>query len=226
MQKQIEKVKNFWTENETALRSPIKFDWAENKDAVQKEFILKKHFANGITKIVTSVKNPGTYVEQRRLSAGKYSWIVVAKTKEGLDLTSENESYFTILDVPPLASVKLKKPAEKFIIGPEYLAKNRKISFEWQKNKDATDYVFTLYQKNQNGTLRKIVSKQLKNNSYDYLNLEKLDIGNFEWHVVSYVHAKDGFEEQKSSVSKSTFAINFDLPETVQVIPPDEMYGN
>ena len=84
----------------------------------------------------------------------------------------------------------------------------------------------TLYQKHQNGTLRKIVSKQLKNNSYDYLNLEKLDIGNFEWHVVSYVHAKDGFEEQKSSVSKSTFAINFDLPETVQVIPPDEMYGN
>lgn len=210
----------------TALHSPVKFDWAENKDAVQKEFILKKHFANGITKIVTSVKNPGTYVEQRRLSAGKYSWIVVAKTKEGLDLTSENESYFTILDVPPLASVKLKKPAEKFIIGPEYLAKNRKISFEWQKNKDATDYVFTLYQKNQNGTLRKIVSKQLKNNSYDYLNLEKLDIGNFEWHVVSYVHAQDGFEEQKSSVSKSTFAINFDLPETVQVIPPDEMYGN
>ena len=60
---------------------------------------------------------------------------------------------------------------------------------------------------------------------YKLKDLSLLDIGDFEWNVTAYSHARDGFEEQKSKVATGNFKIEFDLPGKVQTIDPGKLYG-
>ena len=60
---------------------------------------------------------------------------------------------------------------------------------------------------------------------YKLKDLSLLDIGDFEWNVTAYSHARDGFEEQKSKVATGNFKIEFALPGKVQTIDPGKLYG-
>ena len=113
-----------------------------------------------------------------------------------------------------------------FVIGPDYLKKNRSISFEWAKVKDATDYSFVLYQKNKDGSLKRIYSiDKVKSEKLQFKNLDLLDVGNFEWRVKAYCHAKDGFVEMTSDEAVFKFKIDFSLPKKVETLQPGIMYG-
>lgn len=208
------------------VSNPVKFSWTEDANVYKKEFVLTKKMSNGTSCVVSSIQNPKNGIELKRLSPGDYTWTINAETKNGVSLSAEKKFNFTILPVEPRESVRLISPTDDFIIGPDYLKNNRRIVFEWEKDDEATDYVFTLYQKNENGTLRRIVSEKLKNNRFVFSDLAKLDVGTFEWHVTSYIHSSDGFEEQKSNPAKASFKISFDLPDTVKIIEPGRMYGN
>lgn len=208
-----------------AVRTPVRFSWAEDENVYKKEFVLTKKMANGTTRVVNTIQNPKN-VSLNRLSPGEYSWTVTAETKDGVSLSADEHFNFTILPVPLRESVSLVSPQNDFLIGPKYLKNNRKIVFEWKKDSEATDYEFALYQKNKNGTLRRIVSEKTRGTRFVFSDLAKLDVGEFEWHVISYTHARDGFEEQKSKTAKANFAISFDLPKAVKTIDPGELYGN
>lgn len=210
----------------TAVRTPTQFTWTEDKNVYKKELILTKKMTNGTSRVVNTVQNPKSGVSVRRLSPGDYTWTLRAESKDGVSLSAEEPFSFTVLPVPLRESVRLVSPENSFVIGPKYLKSNRKIVFEWKKDAAATDYEFTLYQKNKNGTLRKIISEKTRGTRFVFSDLAKLDVGTFEWHVISYTHARDGFEEQKSSTAKANFSISFDLPSTVKTIEPEEMYGN
>ncbi|MGN0739760.1 MAG: hypothetical protein ACI4LX_06275 [Treponema sp.] len=209
-----------------AVRNPVRFRWTEDNAVYKKEFVLTKKMSNGTSRVVSSIQNPKNGIELSRLSPGDYTWTINAETKSGTSLSASRKFNFTILPVEMRESVKLISPENEFVIGPDYLKNNRRIVFEWQKDSEATDYVFALYQQNENGTLRRIVSEKVRNSRFVFSDLAKLDVGTFEWHVTSYIHASDGFEEQKSDDAKAIFKISFDLPDTVKIIEPGRMYGN
>ena len=60
---------------------------------------------------------------------------------------------------------------------------------------------------------------------YWFTDFTILDVGEFEWHVTAYTHARDGFEERRSETAVNRFTISFDLPDTVKTKDPGRMYG-
>ncbi|MCR5612206.1 hypothetical protein [Treponema sp.] len=210
----------------TALRNPVVFGWKEDSNPKNKEFVLTRIYSDGSRRVVRRIKNPSKSVSLGRLAAGTYRWTINASLKDGKSVSPKQEYSFTIFSVEPLDRVMLESPVNYLVMDPEYLKSNRTIRFAWKKSSQATDYLLTLYQKNDDGTLKKIFSQKVNGTEYVFKDLAKLDVGLFEWHVTAYVHAKDGFEEQKSVDSSYQFEIQFDLPDTVKTIDPGRMYGN
>lgn len=211
----------------SALKNPIQLTWVCGEDLPDNvQLILKKVLPTGNTKIVETVENPARTVSFERLTPGNYEWTVQAATKEGYNLSAENSKTFVVGEVPELNKPILTVPSKNFVIGPEYLRKNRNIVFQWDAVKNSTDYVFVLYQKTDNG-LKKIYSEETgKNTSVKFSELKLLDVGDFEWQVTAYSYAKDGFEEQHSQTAKGQFSISFAKPKKVKTKAPGRLYAN
>ena len=143
----------------------------------KKNLSLQRKCQRRRSRVVSSIQNPKNGIELKRLPPGDYTWTINAETQNGVSLSAKKKFNFTILPVEPRESVRLISPSDDFIIGPDYLKNNRRIVFKWQKDYEATDYEFTLYQKNENGTLRRIVSEKLKNNRFVFADLNKYTIG-------------------------------------------------
>lgn len=210
-----------------AMRNPVVFSWNE-KDKISEgssAFVLKKLSSGGNWTFVQKIKNPGKQVMISSLAPGKYQWTVEASGLNGINLSPEDASYFTVAEIPRLNRPVLLSPENNYLIGKSYLKKNRFITFSWQKVEGATDYVFTLYQKTENGGLRKITEKATKSNSFKFRNLKNLDIAQFKWEVTAYLHSRKGVEEQNSLAAENLFEIRFDLPKKIQTIEPGTQYG-
>lgn len=208
-----------------AVKNPVEFRWSEDESEKTREFILQRLYSNGTTKVVYSSSKAVSGLSVRRLAPGNYRWTVKASAKDGTVLTPDTSFVFAVGPVAELVGVRLSSPENRFTVDVDYLKNNRTITFNWNAVPGATDYQFVLYQKNENGTLRRVIQKDTKNSSYVLSDLTKLDVGIFEWHVTAFAHASDGFVEQKSQVAKSEFRVSFDLPDTVKTIDPGRMYG-
>ena len=78
-------------------------------------------------------------------SAGNYRWRVIAATGDGFDISSLQDSSFTVLPIPPLEKVAFVFPADGETLGVSFFKSNRSIVFRWKKNGEATHYVIRLY---------------------------------------------------------------------------------
>lgn len=210
-----------------AEKNPVRFVWSENDKIAENSssFVLRKLSANGSWRTVERIANPGKEISVQKLAPGKYQWTVEAAGFNGINLSAENPSYFTVTEIPHLSLPVLVSPENNFVIGADYLKRNRSIIFRWNEVEGATDYVFALYQKTENGGLKKIAEKRTKENSFKFRNLRKLDIASFEWQVTAYLYGKDNVEERNSETAGSLFTINFDLPQKIQTIEPGTQYG-
>lgn len=209
-----------------ALRNPIEFSWSE-KDKIAEgtcALVIKKLGANGSWATFQRIKNPKNQVQVSNLAPGKYQWEVEAAGLNGVNLSSI-KSYFTVTEIPHLDLPVLVSPADNFVVGADYLKKNRSITFSWQEVEGATDYVFALYQKTEGGGLKKITERTTKRNSFKFRNLKNLDIAQFKWEVTAYLHSKSGLEEQNSRTAENLFTISFDLPKKIQTVEPGTQYG-
>ena len=210
-----------------ALREDTTFSWHESLDsAKESEFLLYSLTSRGGEKLIYREKNPKNLVKISRLTPGAYRWTVQATTKDGEDMSAKSVNEFTITEVPLLSKPMGKSPAEKYVMGSQFFKKNRSILFEWNKVNGATDYDFALYQKKDDGSLRKIYEQNgVQTNQIRFRNLTDLDVGTFVWHITAYAHAKDGFTEQHSLESENTFTIDFSLPGKVETVRPGIMYA-
>lgn len=209
----------------SALRTPTQFTWQNGIDVPSKtQFVLYKIDANGTKREVSSISNAKSGITQSRLTEGNYSWLVRASTSDGIPLDSQ-EQKFTITKVPLLPQATLVQPEKDFTIGKNYLRKNRAITFSWKEVPGATDYIFVLFQKNADGSVKRVYSEKTEKTQVRFRKLSSLDIANFEWNVTAFCHAKDGFEEQQGEVSKGEFKISFDLPDKIKTIKPGKMYA-
>ena len=210
----------------TALRSPVKLSFQNGDTPVRTTVILQKQNANGTWKTVESFVNPGNTVELSRLTEGRYQWTVNASNAQGLPLDAKEYGTFVVKAVPLLAAADLITPEHNKKIDSSYLRKNRNITFNWNKVNGATDYEFVLYQVLSDGSYKNIYSQSmLKSTEVKIKNLSIFDLGTFEWRVTAYARAKDGYLEQKGSISSSRFTIDFALPKKVETIKPGTMYG-
>lgn len=211
----------------SALRKPVVLEWASDADKVTKAtVVLNRVMPNGTIREVDRVENGKTTASFTRLKSGTYQWTVYASSADGNPLDADSVNTFTVTSVPPLGLPSLTEPKQNTVIGPEYLRKNRNLNFSWNAVAGATDYTFNLYLRRGDGTLKRVYSeKNIKSTSYKFKKLDILDVGNFEWDVTAYAHAKDGFEEQSSSAATGKFKIQFDLPQEVQTIDPGRVYG-
>ena len=210
----------------TAVRSQTTFTWQQGDKVARSQFVLKKRQSNGNMKTIQTLNNPKNQIRLSRLESGTYEWTITASSADGIPLDAEKSFTFTVNPLPQLASAKLVSPAANQKIGADYLKKNRSITFSWGNVKGATDYHFILYQKNANGSLKKVYEqKNLRSSEIKIKDLSILDIGDFEWNVTAYAHAKDGYEEQKSKAASGNFKIDFTLPGKVQTIDPGKLYG-
>ncbi len=209
----------------TALRQPTYFSWQIGKDkAGQYTFILQKEQPNGSFLQVDSRTGTGHGVSLRRLSAGNYRWKVQASTAAGLSLDSPEFS-FSVTEVPPLENPRLTEPAGALVMGPEYLREHRTIVFRWQSVKNATEYDFSLVKKTPSGEEIVLSKTKMRETQVRLSDLTLLDVGTFVWRVRAYCFARDGFEEQRSPVSESSFSIKFDAPSAVEAVEPGRLYG-
>ncbi len=209
-----------------ALRNPLVFKWTSDGLIASSEFILTRINSNGTTSVVSSVKNPENgSVSLKRLGPGTYRWTVKAVNVSGSNISPDRNNTFTISQVPALKDPILVNPSDNFVIDIPYLRNFRTVPFKWAENKAVNEYLFELYQRNENGTLKRILSKTLNGNSFILSDLTVLDVGEFEWHVTAFRKASDGFVEQKSSVVSNRFSVNLDLPDTVKVKDTGRLYG-
>lgn len=207
-----------------ALRSPVILRWKKGDAMSESSLILSKRSGDGSWQTVKTIKNPDEKISVARLTSGSYKWKIEGASKSGYQLSS-TESTFTVGTVPPLAKPVLLSPANSFVIDSEYLKKNRNIVFDWNPVNGATDYSFVLYQRNDDGKLKRIYEAKVSESSIKFNKLKILDIGTFEWRVIAYAHAKDGYEEQKSTVAAGRFKIQFDLPEKIETVDSGIQYG-
>ena len=211
----------------TALRNPLIFSWEAGRDKVTSyKFILSKLQRDGTLKVVETIDTAKTTVSMNRLSEGTYSWKIAASTRDGVPLDSDSFR-FTVESVPDLPSPVLESPAQNFVMTADYLKNHRIIEFSWKEVSGATSYTFTLYKVNSDGSHRLIYTERnTKATSARIKDLSILEVGTFEWQVTPFSYAKDGFLEQKGTVSAATFRIDFASPTRVEAVSPGKMYGN
>ena len=205
-----------------ALRSPLAFSWNDGRDKAERyEFILKNRATGKIVERVPTAKNT---VSLKRLPAGEYTYSVRAATAEGFPLDSA-ERNFTITAVPLLARPAQREPRNKLVMDTAYLRANRTILFEWLPVQGASDYSFSLYKVEKDGSRRQIAQQTQKETRWRLKKLSLLEQGAFEWEVTAFCHAKDGFEEQHSERARATFTIDFAPPKKIELVNPGRMYS-
>lgn len=211
----------------TALRKPVVLEWGSDVDkAAKATIVVRRVQSNGTLKEIRRQDNLRSTISLDRLSTGTYEWTVYASTADGLPVNAVESRRFTVGQVPMLNTPSLSEPKNNFVIGPDYLKKNRNVTFSWKAVPGATDYSFTLNLRKPDGSIKRIYSeKNIKGTTVKFKKLEALDLGDFEWNVTPYSHAKDGFEEQSGKTATGKFAIKFELPGAVQTKDPGRVYG-
>lgn len=208
----------------SAIRTPTVFSWKNETDIPAKsEFVLYRISSDGTDKKVYSVLNPKNEVKIERLTEGTYRWQILASTADGIPLDS-SKNVFSVSKIPLLQNVTLLQPENNFVIGNSYLKKNKFVTFSWKEISGATDYKFALYQKLPDGSTKLIYSENTEKTEIQ-IKKQNFDIGDFEWSVTAFSHAKDGYEEQHSRVSTGTFKIRVELPGKIRLIKPGKMYA-
>jgi hypothetical protein len=209
-----------------ALRNPVVFNWQEGKDIPQRsQFVIQKLQAGGTFKNYHVIENPAKEIKLEGLTSGTYRWIVNASLADGTSVNASEYKYLSVIPVPELEKPVLLEPQEGFTMNSPFLRKNRNVKFKWQEVPGATDYTFVLYKKNMDGRLVHVSTvKTGKNTGVNFKDLKLLDVGQFEWQVTAYSINKKGFEEQHSKAASGSFVIDIQLPKSVNVKNPGEIF--
>ncbi len=187
-----------------AIMNPGKAQW-NTKDRVGNSKLVIERIDTNET--VLSMPNPPKSVRLPRLHSGQYKWTVHAMSTDGYDLSPEKPHYFTVLPIEPLENVRGLVPEKKHKFDVQYFVENKFIKFKWEPVKDATGYMFTLYDKG-----GKILKKErLDKTEYTFDDISKLGRGSFKWSVQAFNTIHDGTILQESPLAQQEFIIN--LPE-------------
>ncbi|MGI5093324.1 FecR family protein [Treponema socranskii] len=210
-----------------AALNPGRLQWSSVEKPVKSRLVLEKA---GQKNSVLSVSDPSFSVKLPPLTAGNYRWRVIASTRDGFDISSLQDSGFTVLPIPPLERVAFVFPSDGETLGASFFKSNRSIVFRWKKNGEATHYVIRLY----NEKKQKIFESELTdaassradgNCAFEFGDLSRLSRGIFYAEVEPERRLKDGLLFQKGIVSSRRFVIELPKAASVETDAPGVLYG-
>ncbi|MGI5107691.1 FecR domain-containing protein [Treponema socranskii] len=210
-----------------AALNPGRLQWSSVEKPVKSRLVLEKA---GQKNSVLSVSDPSFSVKLPPLTAGNYRWRVIASTRDGFDISSLQDSSFTVLPIPPLERVAFVFPSDGETFGASFFKSNRSIVFRWKKNGEATHYVIRLY----NEKKQKIFESELTdaassradgNCAFEFGDLSRLSRGIFYAEVEPERRLKDGLLFQKGIVSSRRFVIELPKAASVETDAPGVLYG-
>ena len=151
-------------------------------------------------------------------------------TGDGFDISSLQDSSFTVLPIPPLERVTLVSPADNQTFGASFFKSNRSIVFRWKKNVEATHYAIRLYDEKKQKIFERELTAATASRSgsdcaFEFTDLARLSRGTFYAEVVAERRLQNGILFQNGIVSSRRFVI--DLPKTasVETDAPGVLYG-
>ena len=210
-----------------AALNPGFLQWSSLEKPVQSRLVLEKAGQRGS---VLSVSDPSFSVRLPPLTAGNYRWRVIAVTGDGFDISSLQDSSFTVLPIPPLERVTLVSPADNQTFGASFFKSNRSIVFRWKKNVEATHYAIRLYDEKKQKIFERELTAATASRSgsdcaFEFTDLARLSRGTFYAEVVAERRLQNGILFQNGIVSSRRFVI--DLPKTasVETDAPGVLYG-
>lgn len=195
----------------------VKFSYTA-KDACDTISLLLRKNGQVISPKTTHDK-AHSIIDVSSLGSGEYEWSINASLA-GYNLSSKEVRRFTVLPIPPLPAPDFiyKKMVEK--IDVDYLRNNRMIHFEWQPVQDASYYVVQI-KNEKTGQVVKTVSN-LKETSFDFYELEKLNIGKFSFKVRAVSMLNQSMEVRTGYDASYSFEIA--LPSFEEIDLKDEEY--
>ena len=211
-----------------AALNPGFLKWSSVEKPVKSRLVLEKAGQRGS---VLSVSDPSFSVKLPPLTAGNYRWRVIAATGDGFDISSLQDSSFTVLPIPPLEKVAFVFPADGETLGVNFFKSNRSIVFRWKKNGEATHYVIRLYnEKKQKIFEREITASAASSRTggdctFEFTDLVQLSRGIFYAEAVPERRLKDGTLFQNGIVSSRRFVIDLPKAASVETDAPGVLYG-
>ena len=211
-----------------AALNPGLLKWSSVEKPVKSRLVLEKAGQRGS---VLSVSDPSFSVKLPPLTAGNYRWRVIAATGDGFDISSLQDSSFTVLPIPPLEKVAFVFPADGETLGVSFFKSNRSIVFRWKKNGEATHYVIRLYnEKKQKIFEREITASAASSRTggdctFEFTDLAQLSRGIFYAEAVPERRLKDGTLFQNGIVSSRRFVIDLPKAASVETDAPGVLYG-
>ena len=119
----------------------------------------------------------------------------------------------------PIVTPVLMSPVNSMVIDNVYLKENKAIIFTWEKDLNALDYKIVIYKKNKNETKQIFESNVGAVSEFKFTKLNVLDLGDFEWHLISYGEGN----QVKESIG--SFKIDIVVPSKVTTKKPGKQYG-
>jgi len=126
---------------------------------------------------------------------------------------------------PPLPAPSNREPADNYRIGIEQLRTQRSIVFSWAAVSGANAYIFTLYEKTENGR-RQINSDTVTSPTWTLENINVLGRGTFIWQVEAVSRNSNDEIIRRGTTGENTFTTtDIPLPSPVQLDVPGVLYG-
>ena len=215
--KLVEPIANMRLEGIDAYTKGMKFSYKtqEKYDKLSLSLIRNGRAVN------TRTRHDGVrhFIEIPSLTSGEYEWGIDA-FMNGHDISSKERRRFTVLPIPPLPAPQFVKKKMVEQIGVEYLTAKRSIHFEWRPVDEASYYVVQLQNKD-NGQIIKTFSNW-KGTSYDFSEIEKLNVGKFLFKVKAV--ALLGRDNEIRGGYESSYQFEISLPKLENIEVKDEEY--
>jgi len=200
-----------------SYKDGIKFSYKTKEKYDKLDLILKR---NGRLLTHNSKHDKARQtIEIPSLASGEYEWSISAFIK-GFDISSKEKRRFSVSPIPPLPAPKFIKKHMVENIDVEYLKKNRSIHFEWTPIEEASYYVIQLQNK-ETGQIVKTISN-MKETSYDFAEIEKLNIGRFLFKVRGV--ALLGTKGDVRGGLEGVYSFGISLPKLKDIKVKDEEY--
>ncbi len=212
----------------------IRFSWKTVQYADEYVFTLKNVHGTVIAKefmrsrnAVAAARNavPDTfyvYKDVTSLKPGTYQWSVEARNYINGKMMQPGKSEDTTFEIKVnnMPAPEKVYPVGGELVGNELFAADKGMRFTWKPVEFAGDYVFSLYDYNDNLMVQKVV----KGTEYTYNDLDSFEKNKYSWTVEARSYLGDTLL-QNGDVRKSQFEIYLPLLKTPEKVTPQENYA-
>lgn len=130
-----------------AVKTPSSFKWSSTDTPESAQLIIYRGDGKE-TYTLQVIEKPKYNQKMPQLYEGQYYWKIVAKTYDGLDISSKEINDFSVAEMPKLPAPKMLHPIDNSKIDIDYIINNGlKVNFEWESlnEQELARYILRIY---------------------------------------------------------------------------------